>query len=213
MRCLLAQVDVATKTFVTTIVPLDSALAESIAAAGALADETAVRILGPDIVAGAVRADRTLLVRALQALVETGVKFTSRGGEVHVSSAVESAAVVVRITGHGRTVPAASVARFFDVFGAAEVARAAGDTGLRPARRGSHPLALRRHRGGGGPRTTRPPADGAAAAGVGGRLTRALSAIDFGFVSTVASRSSARCGTHLAGRGGTVAAAPTRPFA
>ncbi len=86
-----------------------------------------------DLVAG----DEDLLVRAFQALLETAVKFTEKGGTVRLSRDVMPDSSRAIIESRGRTIPESALGKFFDLFSIGEAITPGGDLGVGP------PLAYR----------------------------------------------------------------------
>jgi K+-sensing histidine kinase KdpD len=84
-----------------------------------------------------VLADENLLVRALQALLETAVKFSEKGGTVRLSGDVGPDKQRVIIESQGRNIPGPALAKFFDLFSIGEALTPGGDLGVGP------PLAYR----------------------------------------------------------------------
>jgi DNA-binding response OmpR family regulator len=82
---------------------------------------------------GLVLGDSDLTVKALRALVETAVKFSSAGEAIRpVFEATPDSERLV-IDSHGATLPAPLVAKFFDLLSIRESDTAGGDVGLGPA--------------------------------------------------------------------------------
>ncbi|SPE36993.1 hypothetical protein SBA6_630031 [Candidatus Sulfopaludibacter sp. SbA6] len=67
-----------------------------------------------------VRGVKELLVKALQSLLETAVKFSNQGGSVQVACRRAAEAVNVMIESSGRTIPARVIPKFFDLFSIGE---------------------------------------------------------------------------------------------
>ena len=72
-----------------------------------------------------------LLVRALQALVETAIKFSEASGAVVIRPGRQGAAEVVLET-QGGAILTGAIPRFFDVFSVSEALTPGGDIGLAP---------------------------------------------------------------------------------
>ena len=72
------------------------------------------------------------MIRALQALLETAVKFTEEGGTVRVSSDAEAASPSVVIESEGRSIPAPALPKFFNLFSIGQAITPGGDLGLGP---------------------------------------------------------------------------------
>jgi K+-sensing histidine kinase KdpD len=82
---------------------------------------------------GLVLADENLLVRALQALIETAVKFSKKGGVVGLSGEVAAGSRRIIIESQGGTVRDAALSKFFDLFSIGETLTPGGDLGVGPA--------------------------------------------------------------------------------
>jgi K+-sensing histidine kinase KdpD len=74
-----------------------------------------------------------LTVRALRALLETAVKFSTAGDAVGPICETTSDSLRLIIDCHGATLPATLVAKFFDLLSISESDTAGGDVGLGPA--------------------------------------------------------------------------------
>ena len=79
-----------------------------------------------------VRGEATLFAKAIQALLETAVKFSKAGETVHLSSESAGADVMLLIKARGRAIPVEALARFFQVFSIKEPITPGGDLGLGP---------------------------------------------------------------------------------
>jgi two-component system sensor histidine kinase/response regulator len=82
---------------------------------------------------GLVLGDSDLTVKALRALVETAVKFSSAGETILPVFEATADAERLIIDSRGATLPAPLVTRFFDLLSISESATAGGDVGLAPA--------------------------------------------------------------------------------
>jgi len=80
-----------------------------------------------------VVGDETLLVTALQALIEAGMKVASAGSLLRLRLETAGGAVRILIEADGKTVPAAYIKKFFEVFSMPETSLAGVNLGLRPA--------------------------------------------------------------------------------
>ncbi len=80
-----------------------------------------------------VQGDETLLVRALQALLETAVRFSEEGETVRLSHELVSDSIRIMIESHGKTIPSAVIPKFFDLFAIEEASTPGRDLGLGPA--------------------------------------------------------------------------------
>jgi two-component system sensor histidine kinase/response regulator len=82
---------------------------------------------------GLVLGEPDLTVKALRALLETAVKFSTAGEAIGPVCEVTPDAQRLIIDSHGATLPAPLVARFFDLLSIRESDTAGGDVGLGPA--------------------------------------------------------------------------------
>ena len=80
-----------------------------------------------------VLGDAELLAKALEALLETGVKFSKQGGVISLSASASDSGVLLQIETSGRAIPEKYLPKFFDVLAIAEAIFPGGDLGLRPA--------------------------------------------------------------------------------
>lgn len=113
-------------------VPLSSVLTRAIERTAEFACSRQVRINQPSLDLGFVRGEEDLLVRALQALLETAVKFSEEDQAVQIGDEVLSDSITLIIDSYGRTIPQESISRFFDVFAIGEAITTGGDLGLGP---------------------------------------------------------------------------------
>jgi K+-sensing histidine kinase KdpD len=74
-----------------------------------------------------------LLIKALQALLETAVKFSRAGETVRLACQPAPDCIQVVIESRGLTIPSPALSKFFDVFSIGEAVTPGGDIGLRPA--------------------------------------------------------------------------------
>jgi two-component system sensor histidine kinase/response regulator len=128
---LLTQIDVEGEKLASTPVAFGPILSLAIARAMEFANSHRVRIEAavPDL--GIIRGEQDLLVKALQALLETAVKFSMGGEPVQVTSEYcNDELICVAIRSHGRTIPADAISRLFDLFSIAEAITPGGDLGL-----------------------------------------------------------------------------------
>jgi DNA-binding response OmpR family regulator len=129
---LLAQIDVSTEQFRPAPVSLHRALIRAIEGASEFADSRIVPLSRPAADPCLVLANEGLLIRALQALLETAVKFSEKGQTVRVSRGVVPDPPTVVIESRGRTIPEAVLAKFFDLFSVGESMTPGRDLGLGP---------------------------------------------------------------------------------
>jgi signal transduction histidine kinase len=79
-----------------------------------------------------ILGDAALLIRALQALLETAVKLSNPGGRVRVSVTSGASETECVIETRGSSVPADVLPRFFGLFSVSETIVPGGDLGLGP---------------------------------------------------------------------------------
>ncbi len=79
---------------------------------------------------GTLRADRTLLFRALANLLDNAIRFTPRGGRIHVEATPAAAGVSIRVCDSGRGIPAGEREAVFERFTRLDPARNGPGTGL-----------------------------------------------------------------------------------
>ncbi len=82
---------------------------------------------------GLVLGEPDLTVKALRALLETAVKFSTAGDAIGPVCETTPESKRLIIDSHGATLPAPVVARFFDLLSVSESDTAGGDVGLGPA--------------------------------------------------------------------------------
>ena len=91
-----------------------------------LAEEAGVRLQVDG--QATLSADRALLHRALSNLIDNALRFTPRGGELHLSSAQQGAKVRIEAANQGPEIPFDLRERLFDRFYRADPARREGGT-------------------------------------------------------------------------------------
>ena len=82
---------------------------------------------------GFVLGERDLLTRAMQALIETAVKFSEEGETVRLACQAVEDSVAITIESRGLTIPDAVIPKFFDIFTIGEALTPGGDLGLGPS--------------------------------------------------------------------------------
>jgi two-component system, sensor histidine kinase and response regulator len=128
---LLTEIEVASGNFSSEATDLVATLRSAIGSAAGFAQSRGV---GIDLEAGdaaCVIAKRDLLHKAMQALLETAVKFSKAGEVVRLSFRTGLGGVEVLIRSGGR-IPAPAIAKFFQVFSIGEAITPGGDLGLGP---------------------------------------------------------------------------------
>ncbi len=130
---LLTQIDVDGSQFKLAPVALAEVLRRAIENAAAFADSRRVALGLPPKLEDLVVGDLNLLVRAVQALLETAVKFSAAGETVQVTREYTANSPVIAIQSQGRTIPDSVLPRFFDTLAIGEAITPGGDLGLGPA--------------------------------------------------------------------------------
>ena len=134
---LLTQIDVKSENFRSAPVSLFTALNRATERAAEFAESRGVTVTAPAAEMGMVLADENLLVRALQALLETAIKFSEKGQVVELSGDVAADSRQITIESQGRRINDAALTKFFDLFSINEALTPGGDLGVGP------PLAYR----------------------------------------------------------------------
>jgi two-component system, sensor histidine kinase and response regulator len=80
-----------------------------------------------------VVGNEKLLVRALEALLETAVKFSVRGETVELANEVTADLHSLTIDSHGKTIDNSAIPQFFDLLSVGEASTSGGDLGMGPA--------------------------------------------------------------------------------
>jgi two-component system sensor histidine kinase/response regulator len=130
---LLTQIDVSREHFRSGPVSLNVALNRAIARTAEFAESRHVTLTPPSAGLDLVQGNEDLLVRALQSLLETAVKFSEEGETVWLSRDTLPDSLRVIIESHGRTIHSHLLAKFFDLFSISEESTHAGDLGMGPA--------------------------------------------------------------------------------
>ncbi len=127
---LLTQIDVNKEPFSTAPVSLCAALTSAIEKTAEFAKFREVTLTPPPPDRDVVLADENLLVRALQALLETAIKFSEKGGTVRLSYSVAPTPRRFLIVTEGRKVPDPALPKFFDLFSIGDAITPGGDLGV-----------------------------------------------------------------------------------
>ena len=130
---LLTEIDVSGERFCSGQFSLQSALTAARERAAEFATTRGVAIAPTVPGQYVVQADEDLLVRALQALLETAVRFSVEGETVRLSEETLPDSIRLIIEGRGKTIPCAVLPRFFDLFAIEEASTPGKDLGLGPA--------------------------------------------------------------------------------
>lgn len=127
---LLTQINVSAEQSRSTPVSLHGALSRAIDGTTEFAMARRVALSPAPEGLDLVLADEDLLVRALQALLETAVKFSEEGETVRLSRDDDSRSIVIESL--GRTISGPALEKFFDIFSTGEVNTPGEDLGLGP---------------------------------------------------------------------------------
>ncbi len=129
---LLTQIEVEAEKFASERVPLAAVLNGAIERAAEFARTRQVMLEAAPATTAFVVGTEELLVRALQALLETAVKFSEVGETVRLRCQSAPDAIHVVIESAGRTIPVPALSKFFDLFSIGEAITPGGDLGLDP---------------------------------------------------------------------------------
>ena len=129
---LLTQIDVEGERFTPKSVDVQSIVCAAIRGASDFAASRHVTVTAAKFGTDSVVGDEDLLARALQALLEAAVKFSTDGQSVRLFCRPANEVVNVIIESAGRNIPADAISRFFDLFSIGEAITMGGDLGLGP---------------------------------------------------------------------------------
>jgi two-component system, sensor histidine kinase and response regulator len=130
---LLTQIGVEAEKFACERVPLAAVLGTAITQAADFAAPRQVTVEWEPMKTAFILGTHDLMVTALQALLETAVKFSESGGIVRVASESAQGKVQLAIKSCGRTVPVLAIPKFFELFALGEGSTSGGHLGLDPA--------------------------------------------------------------------------------
>ena len=130
---LLTQIDVEGEKFAHTPTCLSLALLNAKERSLEFAKSYNVDIGPFPILSESVIGEPDLLSKALEALLETGVRFSKPGSVINLSISTSETGVLVTIETTGRLIPEKLIPQFFDVLSIGEAIVPGGDLGLRPA--------------------------------------------------------------------------------
>jgi two-component system sensor histidine kinase/response regulator len=128
---LLTEIEVASDSFSSEATDLVCTLHAAIQGTAGFAQSRGVSIELEPGEAGCVAAKRDLLQKAIQALLETAVKFSKAGQVVRLHARPNPGGVAVLIRSGGR-IPESAIGNFFQVFSIGEAITPGGDLGLGP---------------------------------------------------------------------------------
>jgi DNA-binding response OmpR family regulator len=127
---LLTEMEVDSASFAPMAFPLSPVLT---AALGQTVELASHRKVGLPLVPGdlpVVSGDAKLFQRALQALLDTAVKFSDEGQAVSLTRGETAETVSLAVTTWGQNIPAALIAKFFKVLGVSQSVAPGGELGL-----------------------------------------------------------------------------------
>ncbi len=129
---LLTKIEVSSEKFSLEPSPLRPALESAAKSAASFAEFRGVRIGEVPDCDWLVLGDKSLLVDAFAALLESAVKFSSKGEAINISCEVTEGEACIGFHASGRTIPENVIPDFFDVFSIADPITPGGDLGLGP---------------------------------------------------------------------------------
>jgi len=127
---LLTEMEVDTGSFSPKIFALGPVLAEALRQTAGLAQQRNVGLPPSPGELPAISGDAKLFQRALQALLDTAVKFSGPGQTVALAGREAEGTVALEISTWGQNVPADLVPKFFKVLGVSQAVAPGGDLGL-----------------------------------------------------------------------------------
>ena len=127
---LLTEMEVDTASFAPMVFALSPLLAETLAQTAGLAQQRKVGLPPVPADLPAVSGDAKLFQRAIHALLDTVVKFSSSEQTVLLAWSEGEGSVFLELTAWGQNVPAGLLPKFFKVLGIREVIAPGGDLGL-----------------------------------------------------------------------------------
>jgi DNA-binding response OmpR family regulator len=129
---LLTQIDVARPKLKLDSVSLSQVLNRAMERTNGFAESRHVALRSSSAELGRIPGGEDLLVRGFQALLETAVRFSEKGGTVLLRRENSPGPLRLFIDSEGRTLPQAAMGKFFDVFSIAEADTPGGELGLGP---------------------------------------------------------------------------------
>jgi DNA-binding response OmpR family regulator len=130
---LLTEIDVGGKQLSSARVSLQDVLNRAIGETARIAETLFVTLQAAPACPEFVRGDEDLLVRALNALLETAARFSDAGEAVRLSYEVAPDNLGVVIESHGKNIPDSVLPVFFDLFSVQESSTPGRNLGLGPA--------------------------------------------------------------------------------
>ncbi|MBI5685033.1 MAG: response regulator [Verrucomicrobia bacterium] len=129
---LLASIEVNAEKFSQETTPLGLVLQQAAEKAAVLARSRHVRLDPVPEDARMIRGETKLFARAIQALLETAVKFSHPEEAVRIAIQPAETDVMLLIEARRRTIPAGALPKFFQVFSIKDAITPGGDLGLGP---------------------------------------------------------------------------------
>jgi two-component system sensor histidine kinase/response regulator len=130
---LITQIDVRGDQFRSAPVSLQAVLTQAVQETAQFAAQRYVKLDLPPESADLVVGDEKLLVRAVHALLETAVKFSTEGEAVRITRQVTADSLNLIIETRGETIPIPVLTKFFEVFSIGEASTPGRDLGLGPS--------------------------------------------------------------------------------
>ncbi len=131
---LLTQIDVAGSKLQSGLLPCRRVLERALAMSAGFAEERGIALHAAPVESiRELMGEEDLLVTALHALIEAGVKLTTPGMPLGVRYEIDDSTMRILIESTGQVIPAALMDRFFDVFSMSEASIDGVNLGLRPA--------------------------------------------------------------------------------
>ena len=114
-----------------TLVDLTDVVERAVGRLGAQASRAGINLeIEPHPALPRVMAEEDRVEQVLVNLIHNAIKFTSAGGEIHVSARVEDDKILVSVADTGIGIPAEDLPRIFERFYKVDKARTGGGTGL-----------------------------------------------------------------------------------
>lgn len=130
---LLTQIGVGAEAGAQNQCRLENLLNDARTLAAPLAESRAVELAPAPHGLGQVQGAGSFLVRALQSLLETAVKFAGAGTTVRLTQETTAGAISLVMEADGRAIPPPALPRFFHLLAIAEPSMVGDDLGLAPA--------------------------------------------------------------------------------
>ena len=130
---LLTQIDVNAVNPAHTPIELSSVLKSAVEHSLDLANLSGVTIEALPVFSTPVAGEANVLEKALEALLETAIKFSKPAGVIRLTGDDSGAGISLTIEAAGRAIPDKFLSRFFDVLAITDPIVPGGDLGLRPA--------------------------------------------------------------------------------